>query len=75
MPIACIAQANTSADIARGYLLFDRVRSALAAALVMPFDTLVSVEFDGLVRNRVRIATMDLRPPNRGIANALPQPP
>jgi tRNA(fMet)-specific endonuclease VapC len=56
-----IAQAKTSADIVRGYLLFDRVLSAFAAALVLPFDARASVVFDSLVGKRVRIATMDLR--------------
>jgi tRNA(fMet)-specific endonuclease VapC len=56
-----IAQAKTSADIVRGYMMFDRVLSAFAAALVLPFDAKASVVFDGLVGKRVRIATMDLR--------------
>jgi len=56
-----IAQAKTSADIVRGYVMFDRVLSAFAAALVLPFDAKASVVFDGLVGKRVRIATMDLR--------------
>ena len=56
-----IAQAKTSADIVRGYQMFDRVLSAFAAALVLPFDTNASAVFDGLVVQRVRIATMDLR--------------
>jgi tRNA(fMet)-specific endonuclease VapC len=56
-----IAQAKTSADIVRGYLLFDRVLSAFAAALVLPFDARASVVFDSLVGKRIRIATMDLR--------------
>jgi tRNA(fMet)-specific endonuclease VapC len=56
-----IAQAKTSADIVRGYQMFDRVLSAFATALVLPFDTNASAVFDGLVAQRVRIATMDLR--------------
>ncbi len=56
-----IAQAKTPADIVRGYQMFDRVLSAFAAALVLPFDTKASAVFDGLVGQRVRIATMDLR--------------
>jgi tRNA(fMet)-specific endonuclease VapC len=56
-----IAQARTTADIVRGYLMFDRVLSAFAAALVLPFDAKASAVFDGLVGKRVRIATMDLR--------------
>src|SRR5262249_3084832 len=56
-----IAQAKTSADIVRGYRMFDRVLSAFAAAPVLPFDTNASAVFDALVAQRVRIATMDLR--------------
>ena len=35
----------------RGYQMFDRVLSAFAAALVLPFDDKASVVFDGLVGN------------------------
>lgn len=56
-----IAQARTAADVVRGYRMFDRVLSAFAAAIVLPFDTNASVVFDGLVSKRIRIATMDLR--------------
>jgi tRNA(fMet)-specific endonuclease VapC len=56
-----IAQARTSADIVHGYQIFDRVLSAFAAALVLPFDANASAVCDGLVAQRVRIATMDLR--------------
>lgn len=56
-----VAQAKTAADLVRGYRLFERVLSAFAAALVLPFDTNASAVFDGLVAQRVRIATMDLR--------------
>src|SRR4051794_20511826 len=55
-----VAQARTSADLVRGYRMFDRILTAFAAALVLPFDTAASTEFDGLVAQRVRIATMDL---------------
>jgi tRNA(fMet)-specific endonuclease VapC len=56
-----IAQAKTSADLVRGYRMFDRVLSAFAAALVLPFDTKAAAVFGGLVAQRVRIGTMDLR--------------
>src|SRR5437870_12005667 len=56
-----IAQAKTPADILRGYWMFDRVLSAFAAALVLPFAASASAIFDGLLAARVRIATMDLR--------------
>ncbi len=56
-----IAQAKTSVDIVRGYEMFDRVLSAFAAAVGLPFDTKVAAVFDSLVAQRLRIATMDLR--------------
>jgi tRNA(fMet)-specific endonuclease VapC len=56
-----IAQAKTSADIVRGYRMFDRVLSAFAAAIVLPFDSPAAAVFDSLLKQRVRIATMDLR--------------
>jgi tRNA(fMet)-specific endonuclease VapC len=56
-----LAQAKTPADVIRGYGMFDRVLSAFAAALVLPFNAQASVVFDSLVAQRVRIATMDLR--------------
>src|SRR5437899_6397376 len=56
-----VAQAKTAADVIRGYRMFDRVLSAFAAAVVLPFDANASLVFDGLVAQRVRVATMDLR--------------
>jgi tRNA(fMet)-specific endonuclease VapC len=56
-----IAQAKTSTDLVRGYRMFDRVLSAFAAAPVLPFDTKAAAVFDGLLAQRTRIATMDLR--------------
>ncbi len=58
---AYIAQAKKSADVVRGYRIFDRVLAAFAAAVVLPFDADASMVFDGLVAQRVRVATMDLR--------------
>src|ERR1700733_10952900 len=56
-----LAQAKTSADVEHGYRMFNRVLSAFAAAQVLPFDSNASLAFDGLVAQRVRIGTMDLR--------------
>ena len=56
-----LAQAKTPTDVERGYWMFDRVLSAFAAAVVLPFDGNASRAFDGLLKQRVRIATMDLR--------------
>ncbi|MBI2803719.1 MAG: type II toxin-antitoxin system VapC family toxin [Planctomycetes bacterium] len=56
-----VAQAKTPADVVRGYRMFDRVLSAFAAAAVLPFDANASLVFDGLIGQRLRVATMDLR--------------
>src|SRR5271155_5373100 len=50
-----LAQAKTSADVERGYQMFDRVLSVFAAAHVLPFDSNASLVFAGLVAKRVRI--------------------
>jgi tRNA(fMet)-specific endonuclease VapC len=56
-----IAQAKAPGDVVQGYRMFDRVLSAFAAAVVLPFDANAAMVFDGLVAARVRIGTMDLR--------------
>src|ERR1700722_6815388 len=56
-----ISQSKSSVEIVRGYDMLDRVLSAFAAALVLPFDSNASAVFDDLVARRVRISTMDLR--------------
>jgi tRNA(fMet)-specific endonuclease VapC len=56
-----LAQAKSSADVERGYRMFDRVLNAFAAAHVLPFDRNAIAIFDDLQAKRVRIATMDLR--------------
>lgn|SRR5262249_26617732 len=56
-----VAQAKTATDVVRGYWMFDRVLSAFAAAVVLPFDTDASLVFDGLAAQRIRVPTMDLR--------------
>src|ERR1700733_12059185 len=54
-----LAQAKTSADVERGYRMFDRVLTAFAAAQVLPFDSKATAVFDGLIAQRIRIGTMD----------------
>jgi tRNA(fMet)-specific endonuclease VapC len=66
-----LAQAKTSADIVRGYQMFDRVLSAFAAAHVLPFDNRASIVCDNLVAQRVRIATMDWRIASIALSQAL----
>jgi tRNA(fMet)-specific endonuclease VapC len=56
-----LAKAKKPTDVVRGYAIFDRVLSAFAAAVVLPFDAQTAAVFEDLVSKRVRIATMDLR--------------
>lgn len=58
---AYIAQAKSLSDVVHGYAMFDRVLTAFAASLVLPFDSRASLIFERLVTQRVRVATMDLR--------------
>jgi tRNA(fMet)-specific endonuclease VapC len=58
---AYLARAKSSAEIVRGYQMFDRVLTAFAAARVLPYDTGAAVTYDGLSGQHLRIATMDLR--------------
>lgn len=41
--------------------MLDRVLSAFAAAVVLPFDANAAIVFDGLAAQRLRIGTMDQR--------------
>jgi tRNA(fMet)-specific endonuclease VapC len=55
-----LSRARRAADVVRGYGMLDRVLDAFAAAQVLPFDAAAAV-FDGLLAQRMRLATMDLR--------------
>ncbi|MBI3989870.1 MAG: type II toxin-antitoxin system VapC family toxin [candidate division NC10 bacterium] len=56
-----ISRAHSSSDVVRGYGMFVRVLQDFAVAPVIPFDAAAAAVFDGLVAQRVRVATMDLR--------------
>jgi tRNA(fMet)-specific endonuclease VapC len=56
-----INRAQSSSDVVRGYEMLARVLRDFAAAPVIPFDAAAAAVFDGLVAQRVRVATMDLR--------------
>ncbi len=56
-----IIRARTSSDLVRGYEMLERVLRDFAAAIVLPFDASAAAVFDGLLAQRIRIATMDLR--------------
>jgi tRNA(fMet)-specific endonuclease VapC len=56
-----VARARHSADLVRGYGMLGRLLSDYAAVSVLPFDAAAAARFDGLVAQRVRVGTMDLR--------------
>ena len=56
-----ISQARRAEDVVRGYGMLDQVLRDFAEALVIPFDAAAAVVFEGLVTQRIRIGTMDLR--------------
>jgi tRNA(fMet)-specific endonuclease VapC len=56
-----ISRARTAAEVVRGYGMLGRLLSDYSAVSVLAFDARAAAEFDGLVAQRVRIGTMDLR--------------
>jgi tRNA(fMet)-specific endonuclease VapC len=56
-----ITRARTPASAVRGYTLLREVLSGFLVAAVVPFDDAAAARFDALKRQRVRVATMDLR--------------
>ena len=56
-----INRAQTNTDIARGYALLLETLNGFANAPVLPFDSRAIAIFDELRRQKVRVATMDLR--------------
>ena len=66
-----VSRARTTADIVRGYGMLGRLLSDYSAVAVLPFDAAAATAFDGLVAQRVRIGTMDLRIASIALANGL----
>lgn len=58
---AYLNNAKCSADLTRGYDRLWRVHEDFATMRVLPFDTAAAVAFDGLLTQRVRIGSLDLR--------------
>lgn len=56
-----IGRARSAADVVRGYGMLGRLLGDYAAVSILPFDPAAATVFDGLVANRIRVATMDLR--------------
>ena len=56
-----IAQARAATSIVRGYTLLREILDAYLFAPVLPFDAAASARFEFLKKQRIRVATMDLR--------------
>jgi len=56
-----ISRAQSSSDVVRGYEMLVRVLRDFAAAPVILFDAAAAAVYDGLVAQRVRVGTIDLR--------------
>jgi tRNA(fMet)-specific endonuclease VapC len=56
-----ISQARRTDDVVQGYGMLAQVLQDFTEALVIPFDAAAAVVFEGLVGQRVRVGTMDLR--------------
>jgi tRNA(fMet)-specific endonuclease VapC len=66
-----IIRARSSADLIRGYRMLGRLLSDYAAISVLPFDSTAAAAFDGLVAQRLRVGTMDLRIASIALAQGL----
>lgn len=66
-----LSRARNSADVVRGYKMLDCVLDAFALAQVLPFNEFASAVFDGLLAQRIRLATMDLRIASIALSNGL----
>ena len=58
---AYISRAKDTAGVVRGYARLQRILANFAEAQVLPFDDAAADVFDDLRKQRVRVATMDLR--------------
>jgi tRNA(fMet)-specific endonuclease VapC len=56
-----INRAQTNTDMARGYVLLLEILNGFTIAPVLPFDSGAIVIFDEMRKQKVRVATMDLR--------------
>ncbi len=56
-----IARSKTSSELERGYGMLGRVLQDFAKAPVIAFDAPVVATFESLRRQRLKVATMDLR--------------
>jgi tRNA(fMet)-specific endonuclease VapC len=58
---AYLSRARTVADVVRGYAMLGGVARDFATNTVLSFDAAAGFVLDGLVAQRIRVGTMDLR--------------
>ena len=56
-----ISRAPSLSNVVRGYGMLTQILRDFAVAPVVPFDAAAAAVFDGLLAERVRVPTMDLR--------------
>jgi tRNA(fMet)-specific endonuclease VapC len=66
-----INRAQTNTDIVRGYKLLGETLDGFAKAPVLPFDAEAIAIFDDMRKQKIRVATMDLRISAIAISNSL----
>jgi tRNA(fMet)-specific endonuclease VapC len=59
--LAAVNRAKSEAGLLHAYLLMQNTRETYCRMTVLPFDAAAKRQFDGLVRQRLRVGTMDLR--------------
>jgi tRNA(fMet)-specific endonuclease VapC len=64
-------RARNSAEVVRGYGMLARVIRDFGVAPVLPYDIAAAGIFDGLVAQRLRVGTMDLRIAAIALSNGL----
>jgi len=58
---ALLNRAPTSAHLIRGYALLLEIFQSYKTGPVLPFDAIAATTFDGLLSQKFRVASMDLR--------------
>jgi tRNA(fMet)-specific endonuclease VapC len=56
-----ISQARNPVDLIRGYSILDDVLAVFRAMTVLSFDAAAAATYSGLITQRLRVPTMDLR--------------
>ena len=66
-----VIRARSSADVMRGYTLFDEILRSYSATTALPYDPPAAANFDTLKLAKIRVPTMDLRLAAIALSNRL----